>query len=170
VIQAPSASVLYGYQNEGSTFGFYRMAVDATGVTVQDSTLGVIQGAGVGIRSAGGLIYTTTGQQIDPGVFPTTPPTVLGTFDGVDPLKGASNLVVADASLGRVFYLTPTNPDLGIWTLSAYSMSTRQLLASLPINNMTNDPSSLIRYGARGLAFRTAEGYVFLVESPDLIP
>jgi len=49
-------------------------------------------------------------------------------------------------------------------------MSTRALLASFPVPNMTSTPSNLIRYGARGLAFRTAEGYVFLVESPDLIP
>jgi hypothetical protein len=54
--------------------------------------------------------------------------------------------------------------------LSAYSMSTRALLATFPVPNMTSTPSTLIRYGARGLAVRTAEGYVFMVESPDLIP
>jgi hypothetical protein len=54
--------------------------------------------------------------------------------------------------------------------LSAYSTSTQALVGSIAINNMTSTPSNLIRYGARGLAFRTEEGYVFLVESRDLIP
>lgn len=169
-VLACSASNIYGYQSEGSPFGLYRMSVDATGIAAADSTAGLMAGAG-GISFAGGLIYTTAGQQIDPGIMGVTPtpPTVVGTFAGVDAANVSSNLVVADASLGRVFYLTPSATP-GIWTLSAYSTSTRALLASLPINNMTSAPSNLIRYGARGLAFRTEEGYVFLVESPDLIP
>jgi len=167
-VLACSASTIYGYQSEGSPFGFYRMTVDATGITAPtDSTAGLMTSAG-GISFAGGLVYTTAGQQIDPGAG-VTPPTVVGTFVGVDAANVSSTLVVADASLGRVFYLTPSATP-GVWTMSAYSTSTRALLATLPINNMTSEPSNLIRYGARGLAFRTAEGYVFLVESPDLIP
>jgi len=171
-VLACSASTIYGYQSEGNPFGFYRMPVDATGITAQaDSTTGLMTGAG-GISFAGGLIYTTAGQQIDPGTPGVTPPTVLGNFDAVvaaNALNVGNSLVVADASLGRVFYLTPSATP-GVWTMNAFSTSTRALLATLPINNMTSAPSSLIRYGARGLAFRTEEGYVFLVESPDLIP
>ena len=167
-VLACSASTIYGYQSEGNPFAFYRMPFDATGITAADPTAGLMTGAG-GISFAGGLVYTTAGQQIDPGTPGVTPPTVVGTFIGVDAANVSSTLVVADASLGRVFYLTPSATP-GVWMMSAYSTSTRALLATLPINNMTSEPSNLIRYGARGLAFRTAEGYVFLVESPDLIP
>jgi len=115
----------------------------------------------------GTFTYTTAGEQID-----TATGTVVGTFAGVDPAQRNHNLVVPSASIGRVFYLTPSvtvGAAPGTWTLSAYDTTTRALLGSLDIR-ASGEPGSLIRYGAKGVAFRTDIGYVFLVESSQLIP
>jgi hypothetical protein len=115
----------------------------------------------------GTFTYTTAGEQID-----TATGTVVGTFAGVDPAQRNHNLVVPSASIGRVFYLTPSvtvGAAPGTWTLSAYGTTTRALLGRLDIR-ASGEPGSLIRYGAKGVAFRTDIGYVFLVESSQLIP
>ena len=159
------SSRLYGYNQETSEFGFRRMAVDASGVTVLDvfdSFMGdLISGFGVDIKFDGGRIYTTTGRVIDPEVR-----TVVGTFS-LPSMFG--NLVKPDAAIGRVFFLTRDGFS-GTWSIRAFDPNTRQLLGSENIPGVTGDPGSLIRWGSKGLAFRTTGGQVFLVESPNLIP
>jgi hypothetical protein len=157
-----SASRLYGYNQESTEFGFRRMTVDASGVTVLDvfdSFMGdLISGVGVDIKFDGGRIYTTSGRVIDPEAR-----TVVGTFSGV-----ASLSVRPDTVLGRVFFLIPTGgPTVKV---SAYDLNTLQLLGSENIPGVTGTPGNLIRWGSKGLAFRTTGGQVFLVESPILIP
>src|SRR5712692_6246356 len=69
VIQfSASADTLYGYNNETTEFGFRRMRVDDSGVTILDSTGNLISGFGVDIRFDSGdwQIYSTTGRVIDP--------------------------------------------------------------------------------------------------------
>lgn len=155
-------SRLYGYNQETTEFGFRRMTVGASGVTVLDvfdSFMGdLISGFGVDIKFDGGLIYTTSGRVIDPEAR-----TVVGTFSGV-----ASISVRPDTVLGRVFFLIPTGgPTVKV---SAYDLNTLQLLGSENIPSVTGTPGNLIRWGSKGLAFRTTGGQVFLVESPNLIP
>jgi hypothetical protein len=38
------------------------------------------------------------------------------------------------------------------------------------IPGVTGTPGSLIRWGTRGLAFRTSDGQIFIVESTSWIP
>jgi hypothetical protein len=156
------ASRLYGYNQESTEFGFRRMTVDASGVTVLDvfdSFMGdLISGFGVDIKFDGGRIYTTSGRVIDPEAR-----TVLGTFSGA-----ASVSVRPDSVLGRVFFLIPTGgPTVKV---SAYDLNTRQLLGTEEVPGVSGSPSNLVRWGAKGLAFRTTGGQVFLLESPKLIP
>jgi hypothetical protein len=116
----------------------------------------------------GAFTYTTAGEQID-----TATGMLVGAFVGVDPAQRNHNLVVPNASQGRVFYLTPSvtvGATPGTWTLRSYRTDTRALIGSIDIRNVSGDPASLIRYGARGVAFRTDIGYVFLVESSTLVP
>jgi hypothetical protein len=156
-----SASKLYGYNQETTEFGFRRMTVDAFGVTVLDvfdSFMGDLISGGVDIKFDGGRIYTTSGRVIDPEAR-----TVVGTFSGATSLS-----VRPDAVLGRVFFLIPTGgPTVKV---SAYDLNTLQFLGSENIPGVTGDPGNLIRWGSKGLAFRTTGGQVFLVESPILIP
>jgi hypothetical protein len=114
----------------------------------------------------GSFTYTTAGEQVD-----TATGTVAGTFAGVDPAQRNHTVVLPADSLGRVFYLTPSaTPGAAstTWTLNAYRTSDRTLISSFEIRNVSGAPEHLIRYGARGLAFHTDIGYVFLVESAPL--
>jgi hypothetical protein len=89
-------------------------------------------------------------------------------FSGVaEPGRGSSLTTVPDAQ-GRTFTLSPT-PSPTVWTLTSSTGT------SFTVSNVAGtNPGSLIRYGTRGLAFRTigtsSPGYIYLVESPQLIP
>lgn len=156
-----SASRLYGYNNETTEFGFRRMTVDASGVTVLDaftSFMGDLISGIVDIKFDGGRLYTTSGRVIDPETR-----TVVGTFPGA-----AGVAVKPDSALGRTFFLIPTGgPSVKV---SAYDLTTQQLLGTEEVPGVSGSPSNLIRWGEKGLAFRTTGGQVFLVESPKLIP
>ena len=73
-----SGARLYGLNNETSEFGFRRLGVDQTGVTVVDATPGLVQAYGVHIEYAAGRVYATTGQVID-----GEGRVLLGTFTGL---------------------------------------------------------------------------------------
>jgi hypothetical protein len=88
------------------------------------------------------------------------------TFTAVAEPNGSGNRVVTDAQ-GRTFTLSPTASPT-VWTLSSSTGG------SITLNVAGTNAGSLIRYGARGLAFRTvgtaSPGYIYLVESSQLIP
>jgi len=84
---------------------------------------------------------------------------------------------VTDVALNRRFTLAPSaTPGAAptMWTISVSDAITGAPLGSVDVNIAGTNPGNLIRYGAKGLAFRTigtaSPGYIFLVESPALIP
>jgi hypothetical protein len=84
---------------------------------------------------------------------------------------------VTDVALNRTFSLAPSaTPGAGptMYTLSVADATTGAPLGSIDISIAGTSPGNLIRYGAKGLAFRTvgaaSPGYVYLVESSQLIP
>lgn len=88
-------------------------------------------------------------------------------FSGVTEPNGQNNRTVTDAQ-GRTFTLAPTASPT-VWTLTSSTGTT------ITIDNVAGtNPGSLIRYGDRGIAFRTegssSPGYIYLVESRTLIP
>lgn len=88
-------------------------------------------------------------------------------FTGVAEPNGQNNRTVTDAQ-GRTFTLSPTASPT-VWTLTSSTGTT------ITIDNVAGtNPGSLIRYGDRGIAFRTegssSPGYIYLVESRTLIP
>jgi hypothetical protein len=160
VIQfSASASRLYGYNNQSTEYGFRRMLVDPTGVSVVDVTSDLVYGADVDIKFDGGLIYATSGRVIDPEAL-----LLLGTF--VFPGAGAGTLVLPDSKVGRVFFLTGSGPTR---TLFAFDQRTFLPVGSLNIPDVSGTASSLIRWGTDGLAFRTDNSQVFLIRT-GLIP
>jgi len=160
-----SAGTLYGYNNETSEFGFRRMAVDASGVTVSDVFTSfdgdLIGGFGVDIKFHNGLIYTTTGRVIDPVAR-----TVVGNLD---PSLGFGALVEPDATKARVFTLA-FDGALSTWMIRAYDASTLQSLGIEIVSGISGDPGTLLRWGDKGLAFRTSGGQVFLTDTSPLVP
>jgi DNA-binding beta-propeller fold protein YncE len=155
-----SASTLYGLNNETTEFGFRRMAVDASGVTVADvfTTLpgDLTFWFGVDMKFDGGLVYTTSGGVVDPVAR-----MILGTFTLPTTF---GNLVKPDVSVGRVFIQSGT-------TLRAFDPVTRQQVASLEIPSLSGPGpySSLIRWGGKGMALRRPNE-VFIFESEALFP
>jgi hypothetical protein len=89
------------------------------------------------------------------------------TFTAVAEPNGSGNRVATDAQ-GRTFTLSPTATPT-TWTLTSSTGATLTISSVAGTN-----AGSLIRYGARGLAFRTvgasSPGYIYLVESRQLIP
>lgn len=152
---AGSLTTLYGYNNETSPFGFYRMAIDASGVTVTDMTTGLLSGAGVDITSDGTYVYATSGQVLDPR--PVTP-SLVATIPGM----GATTLVVPDPVGRIIFYLTGTAP-----TIYSYDLDTYVLLGSSDVLGVSGTRSSLIDLGS-GLAFRTDTDQVVVLPNAVL--
>ncbi|MHB1132607.1 MAG: hypothetical protein ACYC4L_09500 [Chloroflexota bacterium] len=151
-----AADLLYGYNNETTEFGFRRMNVDASGVTVADTTGSLISGFDVDLAYDGGLVYATSGAVVDPERLVR-----VGTFPNV----GYGALVEPDSSVGRVFFLAGTGDHRALLVFDQRSM---EPVGSIPVDWVIGTPSSLTRWGADGLAFRTDNGQVFLIRS-DLI-
>jgi hypothetical protein len=163
-----TADTLYGYTNEQTSFGFFRMAVDASGVTVTDVQESLpnppgalIEGFNVDIRFNAGRIYGTTGAVVDP-----VNRTILGTFI----LPGGVAAAVAPdttSTAGRVYFLS----NVSGWTIRAYSAtSTQPAAAIMSFSTASGTASSLVRWGTNGLAFLTSTGQVFVINSAALVP
>jgi hypothetical protein len=148
-----SPTRLYGYNNRNTEFGFRRMTVDASGVSIQDVVSNLITGYDADIVFDGGRIYSSSGRVIDPEAR-----TLLGTF----PQIGERALVVPDSAAGRVFFLTGEGPAR---VLTAYDAQTFLPLGSLTIPGLSGRAGSLLRWGRDGLAFRTEGGQVFLIRT-----
>jgi hypothetical protein len=155
-----SPSTLYGYNGATTGFEFETMAIDPLGVSIANTTTGLISGSPVGIEFDAGRIYASNGTVIDP-----VSRTLVGTF----PLLTIPSLVKPDSSLGRVFVVSG---DLGILplTLQAFNMSTFQSTGSMPVEGITaggpplGPPgvASLIRWGTDGVAFHSRAQVAFV--------
>jgi uncharacterized repeat protein (TIGR01451 family) len=145
------------HTNSGALYGYAsgqlnRCSLDSTGVSFvqQYPALG---NAGSDIKFGGGQFFTSAGR-----VVRTQPFNVPWLFSGSE----TATLVVPDAASGRVFYLVQTSG----WQINAYDVAGRRLLGSILLPNVTGTPSSLIRWGASGLAFRTSSNQLYIIRSP----
>jgi uncharacterized repeat protein (TIGR01451 family) len=147
----------FGFHNASSEFGFRTYSINATGISETSATRGLIFGYGESFKSSSGLVYSTTGGIIDPVALKVVgrfSGPGLADFDGV----GAGSLVEPDIEHGRVYYLVSD----GVWKLKAYDAVTLAPVGSLSLPSVRGKPSSLIRWGDDGLAFRTSGGQLFL--------
>ncbi len=130
--------------------GLRRIRVDATGANLLEDVGGLISGYDRDMRCDGGLVFTAGGRVFDPEAK-----TNIATV----PYSG---LVAPDAKGVRVFYLTGSGST---YNLVCLNFTNLQLVGSIAITNISGTPSSLIRWGPDGLAFRTTGGQVFLVRT-----
>jgi len=147
------ATVLYGYNNETTEFGFRRMSINASGVTTTSVLQNVISGFGVDIKYSNGLIYSSTGRIVDP---------IANTLFGTFTLQGSTNGFFPDAKAKRAFYLSGS-------TLYAYNSVNFQPAGSLTLSVQGNSAARLIRWGRRGFAYRTSDNRVAIFET-SLVP
>jgi len=148
-------NILFGLNvGDGGPPVFYKMSVNASGVTVTN-TSNLISGSDIslGVSAAGERIFSTSGQVLD-----VTNLILEHTFQ-------ATGLVKADSTVGRVFYLSQ-DPAPSTWTVQVFDVDTFAPNGSLKIPGVNGNPGSLIRWGTNGLAFRTDSNQVFLITSP----
>ena len=142
-----SGSVLYGYNNETSEFGFRTIAVTAEGPREVRVTGALFNDYEIRIRYASGRVYGTDG-----GVVDASRHVRVGGFAA----GGVS--VLPDPVLGRVFILSG-----GV--VRVYDMNTFQLLGTITVPGVTGGTRALVRWGADGLAFAN-ERVVRIIRSP----
>lgn len=150
-----AASTLYGLNTETTEFGFRRMSVDGSGVSVIDTTQDLVPELVTDMKFDNGRIYTNTGRVID---FDT--PHLVGTFPGF-PVFGA--LVKPDSMAKLVYFLTAGDT---IPRLLAFHQDALAPEWSLTIPGIVGTAGSLVRWGKKGIAFRTSGDQVFLMKTP----
>ena len=140
-----AADTLYSSSNSYSNI--LKMSVDAQGVTNVSATP---VGASGDFRMAGGRIYMPSGQVVDAAT---------GTLVGKFAVTTYNNLVAPDPANGRVYFLIGSDyyggySDVTL-TLKAFDIDTFRPLGSVQVPGVATQPTSLVRWGANGLAFRT---------------
>ncbi len=151
-----SASKLFGTAPSG---GLQTMTLDASGVTVGPTSIPNIAGR---IKFSDGLLFSSTGHVVN-----TDTNSLLGTFANANSLAFTSAFV-PDTAAGRAYYLT-SGPSQTTVTLKAYDIDTFLLVGSLDISGLDGLPSSLLRWGPNGLAFRTSGKQLYIIQT-SLIP
>ncbi|HEU5092281.1 MAG TPA: hypothetical protein VFT30_06325, partial [Nitrospira sp.] len=149
-----SASKLYGNDPLG---GIQTFTLDASGVTLGSTVAPSVFGK---IKFSNGLIFTSGGHVVNPETG-----SVLGTFPNV--ITANASAFVPDTSVGRAYYLT-FGQDSGTVNIKVFDINTFLPLGSLNISGVGGNPTSLIRWGANGLAFRT-DSQLFVIQT-SLIP
>jgi Calx-beta domain/Domain of unknown function (DUF4214) len=151
-----TASKLYGSSNSG---GIHTLNIDASGVTLGATVLANVS---ADIKFSNGLIFSATGHVINSDTS-----SLLGTFNNANS-PAIQSAFVPDTAAGRAYYLT-FGQTQGTFTLKAYDINTFLLLGSLNIGGIQGLPTSLLRWGPNGLAFRTTGNQLFIIQT-DLIP
>jgi hypothetical protein len=148
-----TATKLYGHDPSGG--GIQTLTIMPAGVSVTSTALPNVFGS---IKFSNGLIFTSAGHVVNPDTS-----TLVGTFTGA-----FAPTFVVDPTVGRAYYLQP-GPTDGTLTLKAFDINTFLPLGSLTISGVNGGPTSLLRWGPNGLAFRTTFNQLFIIQT-SLIP
>jgi hypothetical protein len=164
-----SASTLYGYDNEDTGFTFYRLSVNSTGVSIAQQADNLIRDFNNDIHYDGGLIYSDSGQVVDPQAF-----TDVGSF------AVSGQRMVPDSTLRRAFFANQVFDYIPPLVITAFDQFHFVPLDTLtipipPPSGSADYVGILVRWGANGLAFTVnnyggAPGQVVLINGPFVLP
>lgn len=126
-IEFADASTLYGYNNETTSFEFWKIGVDAGGATVAKAGPSPITGFGVDIEYSGGLVYSTSGKVIDPATR-----TGVRSFPeaGLVEVTPSNHRVTFVSGTRAAVYDTRTGAPIGARVLGDLPPSSTDLVAS----------------------------------------
>ncbi len=157
-----SPSVLYGYNNFNGISELVKFLVDSSGATTSTATLNLFPQAGNVLKFSNGLLYTGSGQVVDP-----ENKTWIGQFQ-IDDVQ----VMAVDAANHRVFY---ANRSINGVIIRAFDSNTFLPLGSINVptntNTPVNTPINLVRWGVNGLAFNTVRNFgpepnhIYIVQS-----
>jgi hypothetical protein len=146
---------LYGFNHYHTGFEFFRNTVDASGVTQNDILPGLVSGFGTDITFAGGRIYGSTGQIVDPEA---------GTSVGTFPVTNSYGSSVAiDTAAGRAYFVSSSSYGSSGGELRAFDTSTFRSVGTWAIPELKGFVTSLQMVASGRLVFRTTEKQVFFV-------
>lgn len=150
-------SVIYGYNNESTEFGFRVMSMMSSGIVVTSVTPNLVSGFNTDIRfdAFSGLIYATNGAVINPDTG-----SLIGTYN-------ASGLVYPDSPAGRVYFISKGYGESSA-QLKVFNQATFTPSDSFVIANVSGTPGSLLKTGNNKLAFRTSDGQIFFIQFLEL--
>lgn len=168
VLAWSSATNLYSNDEGLSPSSFHRFTVGPTSFAETDSTY--LDAISSKITYSGGLVFADGGGVLDPTPAPPATPRLVGRFAG-----GGSS--AADASINRVFFLSQNSYNVDSRIISAFDVAHFIPVGSTELDGLPGDAFDLIRWGADGLAFRTAvdfwgsgTGRVVLLHGPFVLP
>src|SRR5260370_13423789 len=146
------------------------MAAAPCGVSILSAKASLLSGA-LDFKIEAGLADSSWGRVADPesgtlvGTYPVTTDVAVGSLPSA---------VLADSKAERVYFFGTPN---GIFDSSpqtmlvrAYDMRTFLLLGTLAVPNISGAPTSVIRWGADGFAFRTSANKVYLLRTSLIQP
>jgi hypothetical protein len=167
-------SFIYASNSGDTGFDFYRLAVDASGVTqvfdypnVFDSFNGDYSNK-IHYVPATGLVCSDDRHVVNPSAG-----SVVGTF--VSPNNAPTiTRMVPDATLNAAFFLFLDNACVpggvtSCYTVESYNLTNFAYMNSLTMSNVQGEPINMIRWGTSGLAFNTDTGQVYLVDISTLL-
>jgi hypothetical protein len=138
-----SASTLYSANGS-----IAKLNVTSQGLSLVSTTLTNSSGT---IIYDNGLVYMSGGAVVDPETG-----LVKGVFN-----SGSNGAMALDSAAGRIYFLSDSSFNT---TLRAFDINTFLPLGSVTIAGLSGGPTSLVRWGSNGLAFRTGT-QIFLVQS-----
>nr|MDQ3747382.1 hypothetical protein [Acidobacteriota bacterium] len=152
-----SPLVLYGFNGDSTEFGFRKLAVGPCGLTTVATTANLMSGFSADFKVDNATAYSSSGRAFDPEAA-----RIAGTFALVssNSFLSTTPLVAPDAKAGRVYFLL----NDGGFVLRVYDIKTFLKIGELRLPGVTGTASSLVRWGANGLAFRTSGGQLFLLQ------
>jgi hypothetical protein len=152
----PSTDPTRMYGLGSCCYDVYRMAISGSGVTIA-ATYSDLLSSNVDIEADEDLLYSASGRVVNPET---------GQIVGAYSVSGSSStlLVLPEARARRVYFLASQSGSSP--AVQVFDRDTFLSLGTIPVPGLNGTPTSLIRWGASGLAFRTSTDQVILVESP----
>ena len=156
-----TAGRLYGYNIETSEFGFRRMDVGPTGVTILESTSGLLDGS-TDIEALGGRVFGNNGRVVDGEAR-----TLVTTMPGMT----VAGLTSLEATPAGIYFMT-RDASTG-WVLRTFDPTTLTLTSEGPMPNVVHI-GSLASAGPNRLGLVTRDavggGRVLLITPSLVIP
>ena len=164
-----SATELFSYDGYTSGYELIDASIDGQGITQLSSTQGLINGYGVTIAYVAGRIYASDGSIIDAATK-----TRIGQFNLTGGGNNSSQAIsfTIDAANHRAFFIS--NGFSSNSSVMAFDTTTFLPVGVVNLPSLTFDQGlgsnspNLVRFGQKGLAFRTPTGVYFLDTAPGL--
>jgi len=160
---------LYSNDEGLSPSQLHRFVVGNTSFAETDATY--LDMVGGKITFSGGLLFSDFGGVADPSPAPPSTPRLVAKLGS----GGGSS--TADTSINRAFFLNSNDYGVNSRTISAFDTTRFTPAGSVELDGLTGDAFDLIRWGAEGLAFRTAidfwgngSGRIVLVQGSSVLP